>query len=109
MLDSRHLFRSGGTNTEVAAAVERIIGLQLNDAPEAERDARVFQAQQRRLLPGDGAIGVAELVRVLRDGGCTAPVGVEVTSVDLEALPGVDVVERAAAALRTVLDQSIRR
>lgn len=59
MLDTRHLFRSGATTADVAAApVDRIVGLQLSDARESERNARVQLQAQRRLLPGEGVIGL---------------------------------------------------
>jgi len=103
MLDTWHLFRSGGDGVDVAAVpAELVVGLQVNDAPESERNARVHQAVQHRLLPGDGVIGVAQILADLDARGCTAPIGFEVTSAELAALPADDAVARVARAARKV-------
>ncbi len=103
MLDTWHLFRSGGTPADVAAVpAELIVGIQINDAPEPERNARVQQAVQRRLLPGDGVVGVAAILAGLDARGCTAPIGCEVTSAELASLPADEAVGLVAAAARKV-------
>jgi sugar phosphate isomerase/epimerase len=107
MLDTWHLFRSGGTLEDIMAIpAERIFGLQISDAPEGERNARIRQHQQGRLLPGKGVIGVAEILRVVIARGCTAPIGLEVTSVDLASLAPREVMARLVSAVRTVLPWS---
>ena len=58
---------------------------------------------QGRLLPGDGDIPLAEILRAIRDTGTRAPLGVEVFSAQLDALPPVEVGRRAGAAARRVL------
>ena len=63
----------------------------------------VEETLHRRLLPGDGDADVAELIRVLDAGGCTAPLGVEVFSDDLGAQPPEDIAKRSAEATRQVL------
>lgn len=103
MLDAWHLFRSGGTPADVALVpAEMIVGIQINDAPESERNARVHQAVQHRFLPGDGVIGVAEILAGLDARGCTAPIGCEVTSAELASLPADEAVARVATAARSV-------
>jgi sugar phosphate isomerase/epimerase len=103
MFDTWHHFRGGGTAADLAAVpAELIIALQVNDAPEAERGARVAQPVQHRLLPGDGVIGVAEILADLDERGCTAPIGLEVTSAELAALPADEVMTRLAASAHCV-------
>ena len=104
MLDTWHLFRSGATVADVAEVpAERSTGLQVNDAPEEERGARTRQAQQHRLLPGDGVVGVAALLADLDARGCRVPIGLEVTSVELGAVDAAEAVRRLAAAAASVL------
>lgn len=103
MLDTWHLFRGGGTAADVAAVpAALVIGIQVNDAPPSERNARVAQAVQHRLLPGEGVIGVVEILADLDARGCTAPIGLEVTSAELAALPAGVVMSRLAAAAAAV-------
>lgn len=104
MFDSWHHFRSGGTIDDLdARALARIGGLQLNDAPPSEFGARVRQVHQRRLLPGDGAVGIAALLARLDAAGCTAPVGIEVVSVELAASDPEQVAAECAARIRQLL------
>jgi sugar phosphate isomerase/epimerase len=103
MFDTWHHFRGGGTPADVSAVpAELIIAIQVNDAPESERNARVAQVVQHRLFPGDGVIGVAEILADLDARGCTAPIGLEVTSAELAALPAEDVMTQLVAAARRV-------
>lgn len=103
MLDAWHHFRSGGNAAEVRAAAPRILGVQLDDAPAGPEPDPVAETLRRRLLPGEGDIDLPALVRALRDGGCTAPLGVEVFSDRLVALPMRDAARQAADATRAVL------
>ena len=103
MLDTWHLFRGGGSVTDVAAVpAELIVGIQVNDAPEVKRNARVYQAVQHRPLPGDGVIGVAAILADLYARGCTAPIGCEVTSAELAARAADEVAALVAEAARRV-------
>ncbi len=104
MLDSWHHFRSG-TDDEVLWSVPgaRILGVQLNDAPlEPEPDV-IAETTRRRLLPGEGDIDLVGLVRILDEMGSRAPIGVEVFSEELFALPAGEVARRAGDAVREVL------
>lgn len=104
MLDTWHLFRSGGTIADVdALPTAHITGLQINDAPESERNARTQQTEQERLLPGDGVIGIAALLDLLDRKGCATPIGLEVTSTTLAASTPDQVIELLAAAVDAVL------
>jgi hypothetical protein len=64
------------------------------------------ETMERRLLPGEGAARVRDVIDVLSDGGCTAPVGVEVFSTEQAALPADQVIERMAQATRAALGRT---
>jgi sugar phosphate isomerase/epimerase len=101
MLDAWHHARSGAAHAAIPAA--RVAAIQLSDAPARAEPDLVDETLHRRLLPGEGAADLAGLVRHLRAGGCTAPIGVEVFSDALAALPVTEAARRAAAATRRVL------
>ncbi|MBV8949238.1 MAG: sugar phosphate isomerase/epimerase [Actinobacteria bacterium] len=108
-VDAWHWFRSDEPSdiaTLQAIAGEKILGVQLDDAP-AEPEMNLMSATlHERLLPGEGAIDLAALVGTLRDIGVSAPFGVEVFSDSLHALGPFAAAQRAADATRRVLAQS---
>ncbi len=110
MLDAWHHFRGGGGAAELSGVPgSRILGVQLDDAPrEAEADP-VEETLRRRLLPGEGDIDLVGLVRALDAIGCSAPIGVEVFSDALAALPAAEVAKRAGDALRGVIAEARAR
>jgi sugar phosphate isomerase/epimerase len=107
LVDSWHHFRGASTDAmlrDIPGA--RVTGIQLNDAPaEAEADP-VEECLRRRLVPGEGAIDLAGLLRALDEQGVAAPIGVEVMSDALNALPVKEVAQRVADATRAMLDQA---
>ena len=106
MLDSWHHFRSGVENAAIEAVSHRVIAIQLNDAPaKAEPDA-VAETMSRRLLPGQGDIDLVDIIRRLDAGGCQAPIGVEVFSTELAALPPSQAAWSAAQTTRAVLEKA---
>lgn len=109
MLDTWHHFRGGLSDTELAEKVptERIFAVQLDDAPtEAEEDI-VSETLNRRRLPGEGDIDLPAILRMLREGGSPAPLGVEVFSEELFALDPSDVATRCGDATRAALAASL--
>jgi sugar phosphate isomerase/epimerase len=108
MFDAWHHFRGGGGSAELEAAAPRVLAIQLDDAPAAAEDDLVTETLQRRLLPGEGDIGLVELVRRLDAGGCRAPIGVEVFSTELQKLPAREAAQRAADTTRAVLSEARR-
>jgi sugar phosphate isomerase/epimerase len=104
LVDSWHLFRSGGTLEELARVPAELIGyVQIDDAPaEAEPDP-AEETQHRRLVPGEGDFDLVGLVRTLHAIGCTSPLGVEVFSDELMAEPPEEAARRCAEAMREVL------
>lgn len=95
MLDAWHLYRSGGSAKDVEAVADRILGVQLDDAPVLAEANPVEETMLRRLLPGEGAAEVPAIIRALRAGGCTAPLGVEVFSETLAKLEPGEAARRA--------------
>lgn len=69
LLDALHLSRSGGSPAAVAALPpESVLYLQLCDAPAqlpGDDEACIAEARGARMLPGDGGLWLAELMRVL--------------------------------------------
>jgi sugar phosphate isomerase/epimerase len=107
MLDTWHFLRSGGRPEDLRAVPgERIFAVQLSDAPAAPDGHVMDETLHRRRLPGDGDARLVEIVRTLDAIGCTAPLGVEVFSDTLAALPVDEIARRAAASTRAVLAQA---
>ena len=104
LVDSWHLFRSGSKPEELRGIPgDRVLGVQLDDAPAAPEADLSEETQHRRLLPGEGAFDLVGLVRVLDEIGCPAPLGVEVFSDELARRPVAEVSRESAEATRRVL------
>jgi sugar phosphate isomerase/epimerase len=101
MLDAWHHARSGAPLAAIPAA--RVAGIQLSDAPARPESDPIDETLHRRLLPGAGDVDLVALLRHLAAGGCAAPIGVEVFSDALAALPVEELARRAAVAARRVL------
>lgn len=104
MIDSWHHFRSGGTAEDLLEIPgERIAAVQLNDAPTDAAPNVVEETLHGRLLPGEGDIDLGRIVRVLREIGCEAPIGVEVFSDELSKLSPEEIGRRCGETVREVL------
>ena len=102
-LDAWHHFRSGGDAAAVAAAPgDRILAVQLDDAPARPEADLVEETTHRRLLPGAGELDLTGLLRSLQAIGSPAPLGVEVFSDALAAQPADEVARRAFEGLDSV-------
>jgi sugar phosphate isomerase/epimerase len=105
-VDAWHFFRSASDGPLLRTIPgDRVIGLQLCDAPAAPEPDPMRATLEARLLPGDGELALAALVSDLRSIGSLAPVGVEVFSTALDELAPEEVGRRAGAALRRVLGE----
>jgi len=104
MVDSWHCFR-GPTTFEDLRAIpgERVLGLQVNDAPVEAMPDPVLETLHHRLVPGEGAIDLVGWLGTLRAAGCRAPLTVEVFSDRLlaENTP-VEAAVRLGDAIRAV-------
>lgn len=104
MLDTWHHFRSGVPNDRLRELPgARILGVQLNDAPAQAEPNPVDETLHRRLLPGDGDIDLVAVLEALRAIEAPAPLGVEVFSDALAALPVLEAGRRVGAAARALL------
>ena len=104
MVDAWHTFR-GPTDERQLRALPgaRIGGVQLNDAPAEPAEDLVAETLEARRLPGEGDVPLVEWIRILDAAGLSAPIGVEVFSTQLAALPADEVGRRCGDALRAVL------
>ena len=107
-VDAWHYFRSGSAGTDLLRDIpgERILALQLCDAPVTPEADPLHATLHERRLPGEGELDLPALVADLRATGTGAPWGVEVFSDALDALPSEDAGRRAGAALRRVVDDN---
>jgi sugar phosphate isomerase/epimerase len=104
MFDTWHTFRGPTDETQLEKIPGARIGsVQINDAPVQPGDNLIAETMSARLLPGEGAIPLVRWLRWLGAIGCTAPIGVEVFSSALDALPPIEVGRRCGAAARAVL------
>ena len=104
IIDSWHCARSATTLEDIAAIPgERVFAVQLSDAlPDASPDV-TDETMHARLLPGEGAAHVVEIVQTLDAIGCTAPIGVEVFSDALWAMDPSDAALASYTATERVL------
>ena len=104
MVDTWHTFRGGADAAQLRAIPGTRIGsVQINDAPAEPAGNLVTETLNARLLPGEGAIPLVRWLRILDAIGSRAPIGVEVFSSALDALPPVEVGRRCGVAARAVL------
>jgi sugar phosphate isomerase/epimerase len=104
-VDAWHYFRSGSAAGGMLRGVpgERIVGVQLCDAPAVAEANPLHATLHERLLPGQGELDLAGLLADLQATGTTAPLGVEVFSDVLAQLRPEEVGRLAGAALRSLL------
>ncbi len=104
MVDSWHLFRGvGDTDAVRALSGDRVVGVQLSDAPRQPAPEPIVETLEARLVPGAGDIDLVGLVRALDEIGSNAPIGVVVYSSELAAGDASEVATRVAAATRPLL------
>jgi len=108
MLDTWHYARTGGTVAELAALpAGAIAGLQISDR-RAPPPGTVYTPMFGRLLPGEGELPLAQMLRVLLARDPALVVGVEVFSEELQRLPADEVARRVAFTTEAVLAAAAR-
>jgi sugar phosphate isomerase/epimerase len=86
MVDSWHCFRGPTSEADLRAIPgERVLGIQLNDAPADPMPNPMEETLHHRLVPGEGAIDLVSHMRLLDEIGSPAPRSVEVFSDELLA------------------------
>ena len=107
LVDTWHWFR-GGADLEMLRALPggRIGSVQLNDAPAQPAGDLVTESMEGRQMPGEGAIPIVDVIRVLDEIGSTAPLGVEVFNARHASMSAAEVGRLCAEATRRVLSQA---
>ena len=104
LVDAWHYFRSGADHDALRAVPgDRVLALQLDDAPALPEADLPAASLHERLLPGDGELDLGALLRTLAETGAVAPVGVEVFDDRLHALDPAEIGRRAGDATRGLL------
>ena len=87
LLDSWHLYHSGGTPADVRALPPgSIVAVQLNDGPATAASSKTATTFERE-LPGRGSFDLTGLIRSVMATGFDGPFGVEIFHPDFHALP----------------------
>jgi sugar phosphate isomerase/epimerase len=104
-VDSWHFFR-GSADWDALRTVpgDRIIGVQLSDGPADPEENLMAATLRERRVPGDGDFDLTKLVSTLGEIEAAAPLGVEVFSDALHALPPDEAAVKAGDGTRAVLD-----
>jgi sugar phosphate isomerase/epimerase len=104
ILDTWHLRRGHSTEASLREVPPgRIVAIQVSDGRYQVVDGDIDDTFRRRLLPGHGEFGLPDLLRLVASLGVTAPVGAEVLSDELRALPSAESAQLALEASRAVL------
>lgn len=103
-LDVWHYFR-GSPDDRLLRTIpgDRILAVQLSDAPALAEPDLVQATLHDRLLPGDGELDLDAVLAALEHTGVLCPIGVEVFSDALRALPASEVARMAGDSARRVL------
>lgn len=112
VIDAWHWLRQpGGPDLPLLRTVapERIHLLHLDDAPLEPAPDLMVESGTARLLPGEGAAGVAELLDVITEIGATPGFVTEVFSASLRKLGAFENARRQYQAGRSVLDDHAER
>lgn len=104
VIDVWHIARAGTPVADLAAVpLERIVGVELNDA-DADVVGTLFEdTVHRRRFCGEGSFDLTGMIGALRGVGWTGPWGVEILSDEYVALPVEVALDRAARSARAVL------
>jgi len=105
IIDTWHLARAGTPIADLAVVpVDRIIGVELNDADEQVVGTLFEDTVHRRRYCGEGSFDLHGMITALRTAGWTGPWGVEILSDEHRSLPVGDALRRAATSARSVLE-----
>jgi sugar phosphate isomerase/epimerase len=106
LLDTWHYQRGpSAADNDVARFADDVLMLQVSDATPEPGPDWWDETMNGRLLPGEGAIDLGRVLGAARAAKGSAPIGVEVFSARLAALPPVEAARLAADAMRAVLSR----
>jgi sugar phosphate isomerase/epimerase len=104
MIDIWHFYNSRSTLADLdGLAPRQIVAVQLNDG-QLVADDYLLEARRGRLLPGDGQLDVAGLVRGLHELGFRGPYCVEVNYPGYRNLPADEMAAQAFAKATAALE-----
>ena len=108
-IDTLHFFRSGSTLEQLRAIPpERIMTVQLADAPAAPPADLTTELMLGRLNPGEGQLDLAGVIGVLDEIGADVPIGVEIFSADLQSRPVAATAERWMRGIQSTIQAAGR-
>ena len=103
-LDTWHWARSRASLADLRALPPGIIrDFQISDR-SARQDALPDSVQWGRLLPGEGALPLAEIIRIVHTNAPQITLNAEIFSEELQARPPAEAAGDVARALRHVLE-----
>lgn len=107
VIDTWHVARAHTPPSDLAAVpLDRIVGVELNDA-DAEVVGTLFEdTVHRRRYCGEGVFDLTGMIAALRTAGWNGPWGVEILSDEHRAQPVGEAIARAAASARNVLHEA---
>jgi sugar phosphate isomerase/epimerase len=111
MVDSWHCFRGATEEADLRAIPgERVLGIQINDAPGEPMANLVEETLHHRRVPGEGDIDLVTHLRLLDEIGSPAPIGVEVFSDALLASGSArEIAVHVGGAIRKIRARARRR
>jgi sugar phosphate isomerase/epimerase len=110
IIDTWHVARAHTPNADLAAVpLERIIGVELNDADEQVIGTLFEDTVHRRRYCGEGSFDLTGMIAALRTAGWNGPWGVEILSDEHRSLTVQEALRRAAVSARDVLGSAQER
>jgi sugar phosphate isomerase/epimerase len=107
IIDVWHTERGGTPASELAyVPLERVVGVELNDADSTVVGTLSEDTAHRRRLCGQGSFDLPGIIGALRTAGWTGPWGVEILSDDFRTLPVTGAAALAYQSAAVVLEQS---
>jgi sugar phosphate isomerase/epimerase len=104
VVDAFHHLRPGGQPADLRVVPpDRVVAVQLCDVPARTGLSLLDETLSARTWPGQGSLDVAGLVLELDEMGVTCPVGVEVLSAAVQALPVHQAAQLTARSARRVI------
>ena len=110
VIDVWHIDRGHTPIADLASVpLDRIIGIELNDADEKVIGTLFADTVHRRRYCGEGAFDLPAMITALRAAGWNGPWGVEILSDEHRALPVEQALRRAAESAQDVLNRARNR
>ena len=105
VIDTWHIARAGTEPADLATVpLERIVGVELDDADEHVVGSLFADTVHRRRYCGEGDLDLTAMITALRSAGWTGPWGVEILSDEHRALPVGEALRRASTSTRRALE-----